>query len=135
MLKTFINDNSFIKQKKSKKYFEINRTLTPIRLICQNGSNIFNKKASTTYNLKKLNKNGNNNSITKESFNSNKEQEGNNSKNIKELESAKKIADYYKVNLDIIDISNLFIYSNSSMLNYLFLQVIIMESLKDFNLV
>lgn len=38
-------------------------------------------------------------------------------KNIKELESAKKIADYYKVNLDIIDISNLFIYSNSSMLN------------------
>ena len=38
-------------------------------------------------------------------------------KNIKELECAKKIANYYKVNLDIIDISNLFKYSNSSMLN------------------
>ena len=37
-------------------------------------------------------------------------------KNIKEIESAKRIAEYYDVNLDILDISNLFKYSNSSML-------------------
>ena len=57
MLKTFFNDNSFIRQKKSKKYFQVNnRTLTPIKLICQNSTNIFNKKTNTTYNLKMLNK-------------------------------------------------------------------------------
>jgi len=38
-------------------------------------------------------------------------------KNIRELECAKKIADYYDVNLDILDISNLFKYSDCSMLN------------------
>lgn len=105
MLKTFINDNSFIKQKKSKKYFEINRTLTPIRLICQNGSNIFNKKASTTYNLKKLNKNGNNNSITKESFNSNKK-----------VKNMRNISDINYLNTDCNNISN---NENNSFSNYI----------------
>ena len=38
-------------------------------------------------------------------------------KNIRELECAKKIADYYDVNLDILDISNLFKYSDCSMLS------------------
>ena len=105
MLKTFINDNSFIKQKKSKKYFEINRTLTPIRLISQNGSNIFNKKASTTYNLKKLNKNGNNNSITKESFNSNKK-----------VKNMRNISDINYLNTDCNNMSN---NENNSFSNYI----------------
>ena len=37
-------------------------------------------------------------------------------RNKRELESAKKIANFYKVNLDIIDITNLFKYSNCSLL-------------------
>ena len=105
MLKTFINDNNIKKQKKSKKYFEVNRTLTPIKLLCINSTTIFNKKTNTTYNLKRLynNNNGNNNSINKEKFNKSKKVK--NMRNNSELNC---------LNTDCNNISN-----NNSFSNYI----------------
>lgn len=69
MLKNFINDNSYIKSKKTKKYFLLNKTLTPIKLIGKkSNNNIFYKKTNTTYNLKKIihrNENRNSNDLNR----------------------------------------------------------------------
>ena len=52
MLKTFIDNKSFIKPKKMKKPLLKNKTITPIKLINKNTGNKFIKKTNTTYNLK-----------------------------------------------------------------------------------
>ena len=58
MLKTFIDNKSFIKPKKIKKPLLKNKTITPIKLINKNTGNKFIKKTNTTYNLKTvINKN------------------------------------------------------------------------------
>ena len=58
MLKTFIDNKSFIKPKKIKKPLLKNKTITPIKLIGKNTGNKFIKKTNTTYNLKTvINKN------------------------------------------------------------------------------
>ena len=68
MLKTFFNDNNCfikIKPKPNKKYLTINKTLTPIKLVYKNTTNIFNKKTNTTINLKKINNKNENIALTK----------------------------------------------------------------------